>query len=120
MWFGVPWGGMVSHAHWRLVRWSPLNESPSAAPDILFNVAYFAMYAALWQRDQLGTRAYAVLTGFALSAAIETLQLFSHTRIPSVMDVASNTAGVALGVWMAGRLRATSPEPARRPTSPPP
>ena len=44
------------------------------------------------------------LIGFGLSLCIETAQLFTPERYPSLFDLASNTAGALLGAYFAERL----------------
>jgi glycopeptide antibiotics resistance protein len=46
-----------------------------------------------------------ILAGFALSAAIEVVQLAIPGRTTSTADVLCNTAGIALGWWVASRAR---------------
>ena len=44
------------------------------------------------------------LIGFGLSLGIETAQLFTPERYPSLFDLASNTTGALLGAYFAARL----------------
>ena len=45
-----------------------------------------------------------VILGAMLSGTIETLQLFSPTRYTSLLDLATNSAGAAVGAWLFARL----------------
>ena len=72
------------------------------------NLVLFAGWGALWwitarARRPASAVVWATLTGAALSVAIETLQLVSGTRTPSVLDVLTNTSGAlagAAGIWV--------------------
>jgi VanZ family protein len=75
---------------------------PSDVVDALRNVALFAGFGAVWLASS-GTRRLrravlrATVAGVLLSAAVETAQLFSPTRMASVLDVFTNGAGAWLG-----------------------
>jgi glycopeptide antibiotics resistance protein len=76
--------------------------------DGLRNVLLFAGWGAVWvASSRLGPArpllAKATITGALLSAAVEAAQLLSPTRVASVLDLITNTAGAfagALGVAM--------------------
>ncbi len=77
--------------------------------DAVRNVALFAGWGAVWVATgkpalRLFTTLFgAALTGFLLSAAVETLQLFSAVRTASVLDLITNTGGAFAGaVFMTG------------------
>jgi glycopeptide antibiotics resistance protein len=77
------------------------------AVDGLRNVALFAGLGAVWVatslRGALATDVrQATLTGFALSALVEGLQVFSAVRTASVLDLATNTFGAFAGAWFLG------------------
>jgi len=72
------------------------------AVDGLRNLALFAGLGAVWIiTSTSGTLARETLrataAGFALSATVEGLQLFSSTRTASVLDVTTNTLGTLAG-----------------------
>ncbi len=72
------------------------------AVDGLRNIALFAGFGAVWIVTSIsGTLARetlrATVAGLAASATVETLQLFSSTRIASILDVATNTFGALSG-----------------------
>jgi len=72
------------------------------AVDGLRNLALFAGFGAVWIITSVsGTLARETLrataAGFALSATVEGLQLFSSTRTASVLDVSTNTLGTLGG-----------------------
>jgi len=66
------------------------------------NVLLFAGWGLLWMvtagpgRSRVELR-NAVLSGAALSLLVEVLQLFSRSRTASILDLATNTLGAALG-----------------------
>ena len=80
--------------------------------DLYFNVLGYLPYgwlAVLALRPQFGARAafaVALATGAALSLSLEATQTFLSTRIASSLDVACNTAGVALGALLGARSAA--------------
>lgn len=71
--------------------------------DIAFNVAGYVPFGFLWTpvlRTRFGkTLAIAVVVGLGtfLSGTMETIQNFLPTRVPSNIDLASNTVGAFLG-----------------------
>lgn len=71
--------------------------------DIAFNVVAYvpfgAIICALWnRRDVLWVRVLmASASGFLLSAGLETCQFFLASRVPSTLDLASNSVGGAVG-----------------------
>jgi glycopeptide antibiotics resistance protein len=72
------------------------------AVDGLRNLALFAGLGAVWIVTSVaGTLSRetwrATAAGFALSATVEGLQLFSSTRIASVLDLSTNTVGTLVG-----------------------
>jgi glycopeptide antibiotics resistance protein len=80
-----------------------LNHRASRT-DIVSNVLLFLPWGALFSfrcaRRGAGIWVAllgATLSGVALSGMVETFQLFTPTRVTSLVDVATNTAGAALG-----------------------
>jgi VanZ family protein len=93
----------------RLVRAFSLQLRWSDAVDGLRNLVLFAGFGTVWIVTSTAPRLVpairrAALAGFALSALIEALQLFSPERKASVMDVASNGIGGVLGAVGTGLL----------------
>lgn len=78
------------------------------AIDAARNVVLFAGWGTLWwitasAHRRASALVWATVTGAVLSAGIETLQLISGTRTPSVLDVLTNTSGAfagAAGIWI--------------------
>lgn len=72
--------------------------------DIILNVIMFVPIGFGYQLTRpMGTTAQwtrAILVGAALSGFIEFAQLFEVTRYTSLVDVATNAAGAALGAWL--------------------
>ena len=98
----IRWDFDSSSVSRRLARL--LNPSVSArdAVDAIRNVLLFAGWGLVWvltARSPSRTRALiaACLTGAVISIGVEFLQLFSWTRTPSALDVATNTTGALLG-----------------------
>ncbi len=87
-----------------------LHSWPHEAPHYFFEDAAvnIALYIPLGFAAYLAFRKSVlapVLLGLLLSSAIEITQLFTPTRITSMMDVISNVAGSALGVAVAIAFR---------------
>ena len=96
--------------------------------DVVINIVGFipfGFFFALWFSLTPGIarpRLTALLLGFAISLAIETLQYFLPTRDSSMTDLLNNTIGTALGVALcrptlaqklrAGRFAAAAVSPA--------
>jgi glycopeptide antibiotics resistance protein len=84
------------------VELAPWTE-PNAV-NILGNVLLFAPLGAGLRLLGLRLR-HAAAAGCALSVAIEAVQLAIPGRTTSTADVLCNTAGAALGWWIASRAR---------------
>lgn len=109
----MPWSAYyVGHAHWANVEWVPFSRRVRPA-DFLLNVLLFVPfgYAGLrvWAGGAGGavpptggrrTIATVIVAGCLLSTAVEVFQVYCHGRIPTTVDVISNT----LGAWIGTRL----------------
>jgi VanZ family protein len=115
----------VDHAMSRLAAMSRnpfLSQDGGRASfsDMLQNVVLFSPFGALTalvlrQRRRTASRPvplFSAAAGFCLSAGVETLQLFTIDRTPSLNDVLTNTAGalgggiaVVVATWAAERTR---------------
>ena len=96
-----PWGDFVGHSHWNKVNWVPFCGPHDELRDVALNILAFVPlgYLAPLGRGWLT----AVLAGAILVATTaEAYQVFTHSRIPSVTDIAAAGIGAWLGVWMAG------------------
>jgi VanZ family protein len=94
----------------------------TTAGDVAANLMLFLPIGFLYRLTG-GGRRNALVLGAALSAGIETVQLFIPARTPSVMDLTANTLGAGMGAilydllsarfaftpGMAGRLRLETP-----------
>lgn len=85
----------------RLARMFSPSVSARDAIDGARNLALFAGWGLVWMLTARPGRTlvalgFAVLTGAAVSLSVETAQLLSTSRTPSVLDLFTNTAG-ALG-----------------------
>jgi VanZ family protein len=92
----------VAGAAGRLARFFDLGLAARDVVDGARNLALFAGWGVVWIVTAPGTRLLrrtrdAALTGAALSAVVEALQLFSPVRIASVLDVLTNAAGALAG-----------------------
>jgi VanZ family protein len=89
----------------------PLNR-PVSRSDVVSNVLLFVPWGALYtfrraQRRRFWTALLgATFSGMALSGLVEICQLFAPSRTTSLVDLATNTTGAALGAlagWGFGR-----------------
>lgn len=86
----------------RLVRALDPEVGARDAIDALRNLALFAGWGVVWMATCSAGRAarqlmLALVTGAIISVGVETAQLFSATRNASLLDVATNTLGTAIG-----------------------
>jgi glycopeptide antibiotics resistance protein len=87
-------------------QWTPAHGLTSIWnwSDLAMNVLMFVPFGFVYQltrpRGAPPDWPRVVILGAALSATIETVQLFSPTRYTSLLDLATNTAGAALGAWL--------------------
>jgi VanZ family protein len=86
----------------RLARALDPDIGARDAIDALRNLALFAGWGVVWMATAKAGRTtrqllLALVSGAAISVAVETLQLLSAVRNASLLDVLSNTAGTALG-----------------------
>lgn len=99
--FGIPWNGMTNHAHWGVIRWS-LIPRPRSVDDAILNFLFYIPLGMLGRRSHSAGAIIAV--GFACSLTTELIQVFSHTRTPTLLDVVVNTAGTIVGVALQSRI----------------
>jgi glycopeptide antibiotics resistance protein len=95
----------LSEAGRRLLRAVDPSVGWRDAVDGLRNAALFAGLGAVWVATTLTGRVRtdvrdAALAGFALSALVEGLQVFSPERTASVLDLATNTFGAFAGAYV--------------------
>ena len=110
----IPWNDFQGHTHWQKVGWIPFVSPPVRVRDIVANTLLFMPLGAavVLNRGRAALRAslvIAALAGAALSLSAEFLQLYSHTRFPAATDVVCNTAGAALGAFIARGARGARP-----------
>ena len=111
--FGIPWTGMTNHAHWGVIRWSLIPPRRSIV-DVILNFAFYIPLGLLGPSFQRAGVIIAI--GFACSVTTELIQVFSHTRTPTLLDLVVNTAGAIVGVALQSRFhsRASSREDVAR------
>jgi glycopeptide antibiotics resistance protein len=100
--FGIPWTGMTNHAHWGVIRWSLIPPRRSI-DDVILNFAFYIPLGMLGRRFRSGGAIIAI--GLACSLTTELIQVFSHTRSPTLLDVIVNTAGTIVGVGLQSRIQ---------------
>ena len=75
--------------------------------DLVMNVVMFVPIGFIYQLSRpRGTKLAwrsGLALGLAMSALIEGAQFFAPGRFPSLADLATNTAGAGVGVWLAAR-----------------
>lgn len=101
----VPWTDFVGHTHWQKVQWMPFVSPPVRLVDILVNFLLYVPlgYGVIRASTFRGRSWHAAAMAASLSLAIESSQLYSHSRFPSLQDVLCNVAGAWLGATWAGR-----------------
>jgi glycopeptide antibiotics resistance protein len=99
--FGIPWNGMTNHAHWSVIRWSLIPRLRSI-DDAILNFLFYIPLGMLGHRSH--SAGVIIAVGFACSLTTELIQVFSHTRTPTLLDVVVNTAGTIAGVALQSRI----------------
>jgi glycopeptide antibiotics resistance protein len=100
---------IITMAPFRL-QWTPAHGVSGVWnwSDLVMNVLMFVPFGFVYQltrpRGAPPDWPRVVVLGAMLSGTIETLQLFSPTRYTSLLDLATNTAGAALGAWLFARV----------------
>jgi glycopeptide antibiotics resistance protein len=91
-------------------QWTPAHSFSNFWnwSDVMMNVLMFVPFGFVYQltrpRGAPPDWPRVVILGAALSGTIETLQLFSPARYTSLLDLATNTAGAAVGAWLFTQL----------------
>jgi glycopeptide antibiotics resistance protein len=108
-----PFHALKAHTHWGKVTLIPFADRYLIPRDLLANVLLFVPFgfAGPWRHAAWGRRlAFAAAAGAVLSLCVEFVQVFSHVRLPTATDVATNTLGSVMGAALAwprrGRSRA--------------
>ncbi len=116
--FGIPWTGMTNHAHWGVIRWS-LVPPRRSIDDAILNFLFYIPLGMLGR--SFHPTGVIIAIGFGCSLTTELIQVFSHTRTPTLLDVVVNTAGTIVGVALQSRIHSrarqrediASPQPPR-------
>src|SRR5581483_582055 len=106
----VPFADLHLHTHWYKVAWIPFWSGEQKASDVVANILIYMPLGFLTRRRRdAGSRyARAALGSGLLSLACEVAQLYSHSRIPSTTDIASDVIGALLGVAVSNSSRLES------------
>ncbi len=105
----VPWGSFQNHSHWSRVQWIPFVTPPVGLRDIVANVLFYAPFGYWSMRLSRRPRMWhGLVFAFALSAATELTQVYSHGRFPSSTDLVCNVVGAGLGTLLARRFARVS------------
>lgn len=103
----LPWTDLQDHAHLYKVEWPPRLSSPRRVADVVGNIVLFMPFGFLlvtaWPPRRRGVWPVGLCAALLLSAAAEGAQLYSHSRVPSIADLASNVTGASIGLWLARR-----------------
>ena len=91
-----------------MVSWIPFDDASFSLRslfDILGNLLLFVPFGYLYVRSQLSVHRAVFLRGILmaglLSVSVELVQVFSHTRIPSMTDICTNVIGAGVGAAIA-------------------
>ncbi len=115
--FSFVWPG---HVPLERITWQPLNLRDAPLNVLLFIPFGFGLSGVLARRGRRsGVWPRVLLAGLALSAALETTQMFIPERVPSPADVLANGIGALLGyglyrAWAMGFGRALDRYATRR------
>jgi hypothetical protein len=93
----LPWGDMQAHPDWHRVATS-IVLTRHALIDLVANVLLYVPFGCWYPRREADAAGVG-LQAAVLSAFVETTQLMSRTRVPSVIDVAANCCGALVGSW---------------------
>lgn len=105
----IAYASLYPFAGWRIPAegwWQNLWSRYNPEFDVVINFISYAplgfLAASAWSRrfTALRAMALAILSGAALSMAMEGLQLFLPTRVAALLDWLSNTAGATMGVLL--------------------
>ncbi|RMG69153.1 MAG: VanZ family protein [Calditrichaeota bacterium] len=120
--FNLTWVNL--QARWHQVDWVPFFTTGGFAPraDLVLNILLFIPLGAsiaLWTSLQGSDRfvrhlVLATLTGLGLSILVESVQVLTVNRFPSVNDLITNTLGSGLGFFLFNLVKAALPSPAHR------
>jgi VanZ family protein len=100
--FSVPWSSFTAEPQVEQVDRELFRV---ARRDNLRNFLYYVPAGVIGVGLGLGA-AGTIVSAAALSAAAETLQLFSTGRVPSITDLTLNTVGALVGIGLALIVRA--------------
>ena len=102
----VPFFDLHAHTHWLIAEWNPFRSSSIKASDIAANVLLYMPFGLFSRAGRPWGRRVRVTAGAAavLSFLAEASQLFSHSRIPSLSDIACNVLGAVAGVLVSVRI----------------
>lgn len=99
-----PRSEFVGHAHWDRVEWVPFKDRVRLI-DACLNVLLYVPGGLLAVRTLQWRLGPILGAGFVLSVSAEALQVWSHGRMPTAADILTNLSGLALGAFLARRLR---------------
>ena len=94
-----PWFGLVGHPQWSRVTWVPFHGLEDHPRDMLINFLLFVPFGWSFAKSHAGVEGVwrAMMTGAAVSIAVEIPQLFFKLRDPSATDVVMAICGTAAG-----------------------
>jgi hypothetical protein len=112
-----PWSAYVGHSHWAAIRFLPWALMSKPWEPLANVLLFMPLGVALQWGGARDRRITAAVVASLLSLAVETFQVYTHTRIPALPDLAANTLGGWVGAHML-LTAARAPRPA--PGDPPP
>ncbi len=95
-----PWATLQNHPHWMNIRWQPFDGRTHPLDFVLNALLYIpggVLIAHLAKGSPLRRGLLTLAVAGTLSLTTETAQLFSHGRVPSLVDVIANLAGALIG-----------------------
>ena len=105
----IPIFDLHAHTHWVNVTYNPFVLSPKAMVDIAANVLLYMPLGVRARPRQPVRRRVTRVAGAALVLTLvaEGSQLFSHSRVPSPVDMVANILGAVLGACVAARAHSS-------------
>ena len=102
----VPWYGFQSTPHWSSIRVipRPIGGYRRSLIDIVLNVALYLPFGYWMIRPDKASAARigkVIAAAFLLSLFAEASQIFGPGRVPSTIDLVTNTAGAWVGAMLA-------------------
>jgi len=99
--------GLQDHPHWQNVQWWPFGPGIVRPIDVVVNALLYMPLGVLMADRKRGVVTTA-LVAVTIAGTFELAQVWSHVRIPALLDAVVNTGGALLGLLIRQRRDAMS------------